>query len=613
MDKKNTTIGILLLLAAIGLFMWQSKQAQAYEKTQAARAQQEIAEQARTAIAERQSQPAISTGQPAVAAPAAQPQVDIKPDQPEQRPVLENDFFRVEFTTWGGAVRTVNFKTYPAVQGENKPYSFNEEATFPALAVDKWDGKEITPTVDAFAIVEKSATKIAFTRQIAPGVWLDRTYEISLEKEGAATYTISHVSTIRNESATAFTPQPFFIDLGVATPDKADSYGYSLNSGYYNGESFIFDRISDFAGGGFLGFTHHDPKTFVQWNDSVVWATTKNQFFASILTPSKPAQHVIARPIHLAPNIDGVVTQGLATAIGFDIPTIAAGGRADITMTCYVGPKEYKRLAKLTDHQDKVMQFGWSKPLGFIGNFVAFVGKLFYTCLGGIQLLVINWGLAIIVMTIIIRLIFWPLTAKAADSSRKMAKLQKPLKEIQEKYKDNPKKRNEETLALWKKHKINPLAGCLPVLIQLPIFIAFYYMLRGASELRFAHFLWISDLSLPDTVATLWSFPVNIMPLLMGVSMFYQMHLAPSPSTDPTQAKIMKFMPLIFLFFCYNFSSGLVLYWTISNCMSIIQQLHTNHKRNLEDAEELAGPNGKVVDAKLVAKSTKAKGGKNKK
>jgi YidC/Oxa1 family membrane protein insertase len=279
-------------------------------------------------------------------------------------------------------------------------------------------------------------------------------------------------------------------------------------------------------------------------------------------------------------------------------------------MSCYVGPKEFRRLSHLAEHQDKVMQFGWSKPFGFLGDFVAFVGKLFYTGLCAIQYAVVNWGLAIIVMTILIRLVFWPLTAKAADSSRKMARLQKPLKEIQEKYKDDPKKRNEATLELWKKNKVNPLAGCLPVLIQIPIFIAFYYMLRGASELRFAHFLWINDLSLPDTVAVVWGFPLNIMPLLMGVSMFYQMHLAPSPSTDPMQAKIMKFMPLIFLFFCYMFSSGLVLYWTISNCMSIIQQLHTNHKRDLEEAAEAAG-GGTIVNAKLVSKPSK--GGKKKK
>jgi YidC/Oxa1 family membrane protein insertase len=172
---------------------------------------------------------------------------------------------------------------------------------------------------------------------------------------------------------------------------------------------------------------------------------------------------------------------------------------------------------------------------------------------------------------------------------------------------------NEETLELWKKHKVNPLAGCLPLLIQMPIFIAFYYMLRGASELRFAHFLWINDLSMQDTVATLFGFPVNIMPLLMGITMFYQMHLAPTPGADPMQAKIMKFMPLIFLVFCYTFSSGLVLYWTVSNCMSIIQQLHTNHKRSLEDASEAvaATPSGAIPVTVVPDLSTK--GNKRKK
>jgi YidC/Oxa1 family membrane protein insertase len=578
MDKKNTTIGILLLLAAFGLWIWQAKQTREAEAQQASRPQVQQVEQASAPA------PAATTA-PAAATPSASAAAET-PEAPEEKFVLENDFIRVHFTSLGGAVEKVEILDYKAEQGGKAPYAFNEGTPTPIYAIDQWRAGVLTSSRDSWTVVEKTATKVVFQRTVAPGVTALHSYEISLSSEGPAPYTIRQSYSLANGGSMAYSPDTLFINLGTAAPDKADSYGYSLNAGYYDGEDFIYEAPSYFQGGGW--FTHSAPKSHVEWSGNVVWATTKNQFFASIATPVKPAQRVISRPVPLGVDAEGKPLTGLSTSIGFDLPVLAAGGSANVSMDCYMGPKEYRRLSLLSENQDKVMKFGWSTPLGFLGAFVGFIGKLFYMGLTALQHVTINWGVAIILMTILIRLVFWPLTAKAAESSRKMAKLQKPLKELQEKYKDNPKKRNEETLELWKKHKVNPLAGCLPILIQMPIFIAFYYMLRGASELRFAHFLWIGDLSLPDTVASIGGFPINIMPILMGVSMFYQMHLAPSPSTDPLQAKLMKFMPLIFLFFCYNFSSGLVLYWTVSNCMSILQQLQINRKRDAEEAAEAA-------------------------
>ena len=587
MDKKNTAIGVVLLVAAIGVWFWTGKQQREWEQTRAAQQQTE-------AVNAPAEAPAATAAAPAASVPAPAP--EALPALPEQKVVLENDFARFEFTSLGGAVEKVVVKKYKAVQGQDAPYAYNDGTGSLALGIDRWDGGKLVASRASWTLAEKSDTKVVFRRTISPGVVAVRSFEISTSAEGAEPYTLRSTYSIHNTGAAPYTPEPLWICLGTAVPDKADSYGFSLNAGYYNGDDFLYEAPNNFTAGGFL-FWSHEARSHFQWDDKVVWATAKNQFFACILTPVKTAQRVLARPVQLPPNAEGKSLVGLSTSVGFDIPTIAAGTSADVSMDTYIGPKEYKRVSQLSEHQDKVMKFGWSTPLGFLGSFVGFIGKLFYTCLCAIQMVTINWGIAIIVMTILIRLVFWPLTAKAAESSRKMAKLQKPLKELQEKYKDNPKKRNEETLELWKKHKVNPLAGCLPILIQMPIFIAFYYMLRGASELRFAHFLWMSDLSLPDTIATIGGFPINIMPLLMGITMFYQMHLAPSPSTDPMQAKIMKFMPLMFLFFCYTFASGLVLYWTISNCMSILQQLQINRKR---DAEEEAEAGGKVVTGKLV-------------
>src|SRR5262249_1724427 len=133
-------------------------------------------------------------------------------------------------------------------------------------------------------------------------------------------------------------------------------------------------------------------------------------------------------------------------------------------------------------------------------------------------------------------------------------------------------------------HKVNPAAGCLPLLVQLPIFLGLYFMLRTSSELRFASFLWIPDLSLPDTVAYIYGFPINILPILMAGSMFLQMKITPTPTTDSMQQKIFQLMPVIFLFFCYSFPAGLVLYWTVQNLLTIVQQYITNKMKDpLED------------------------------
>jgi YidC/Oxa1 family membrane protein insertase len=222
---------------------------------------------------------------------------------------------------------------------------------------------------------------------------------------------------------------------------------------------------------------------------------------------------------------------------------------------------------------------------------------------------------------VVIRLLLWPLTAKAARASKRMQKLAKPLQEIREKYKDNPQKLNQEMMGLWKRHKISPLSGCWPVLLQLPIFIAFFNLLRNSSDLRFAEFLWIRDLSMPDgsipmpdgTSLPFIGTAINVLPFVWLVSMYFQIRMMPTPSVDNAQVKIMKWMPFIFFPFTYYFSSGLVLYWTTTNCFSIFQQWMTNRTRDEEDVaieEEIAemeNPSKKKLKGPLISKKKKKK------
>ena len=192
------------------------------------------------------------------------------------------------------------------------------------------------------------------------------------------------------------------------------------------------------------------------------------------------------------------------------------------------------------------------------------------------------------------------------------------MKELNEKYKDDPQRKNQEMMKLYRTHKVNPLGGCLPMLIQIPIFIGFFYMLRTSSELRFAEFLWISDLSQPEKLFS-WGFSIpfigqyfNLLPILMSTTMYFQMKMTPTAGS-PEQQAIFKFMPIMMLVMLYNFGSGLCLYWTVQNLMTILQQTITNRRKDKEEiAEELEAKDpSKPVENPLIRKKPKKKKPKN--
>jgi len=196
-----------------------------------------------------------------------------------------------------------------------------------------------------------------------------------------------------------------------------------------------------------------------------------------------------------------------------------------------------------------------------------------------------SYGWAVIVITVIIKLIYWPLTQASTRSMKRMQALQPQMNAIREKYKDDPVKMNRKTMEFMKENKVSPLGGCLPSILQIPVFFGFYRMIQSAIELRGARFLWVGDLSQSDTLAVIpglgfvpfigipgVGLPINLLPLIMGATMLWQSHLAPpSPGMDPMQQKLMRYMPLMFMVFLYNFSAGLTLYWTVQNLLTIAQ------------------------------------------
>ena len=321
-------------------------------------------------------------------------------------------------------------------------------------------------------------------------------------------------------------------------------------------------------------------KSFPTRNCNVVWAAVYNRFFTIIVAPptNEPPEEIIVRHVKMPPlspeelaTVSKAITNqfGFQTAFVYPAITLASKQTVEQRFDVFAGPKEYKTLDRLAslfgNNMDLVMGFG-----GFFG----FFARLLLLSMNGLHALGLPYALTIIGITVIIKVLFWPLTQMSTRSMKRMQALQPQVKAIQEKYKDDPQKMNQKMMELWKQNKVNPAAGCLPMLIQLPIFFGFYRMLQTAIELRGAGFLWACDLSRADTVWVVpgLNFPLNPLPLIMGATQLWQMRLTPpSPGVDPVQQKMMQYMPLIFLFILYNFSSGLTLYWTVQNLLTIAQ------------------------------------------
>ena len=236
--------------------------------------------------------------------------------------------------------------------------------------------------------------------------------------------------------------------------------------------------------------------------------------------------------------------------------SIKAGENKTIGSKLWLGPKEQDALSQVAKNLDLTVDYGW----------LWFISIPLFKILNFIHSIVNNWGFAIILLTLVVRGVMFPLTKAQYTSMAKMRLLQPKLMEIKEKFKDDRQKIGAETMKLYKAEKVNPLGGCLPLLIQMPIFIALYWTLMESTELRQSSFiLWITDLSVKD--------PYFVLPILYGVSMFLLQKMSPTPITDPIQRKVFMAMPFIFTFMFCTFPAGLTLYWLISNCFTIFQQV----------------------------------------
>lgn len=353
--------------------------------------------------------------------------------------------------------------------------------------------------------------------------------------------------------------------------------------------NFVFKRVDWLKG--FL--FRPDRESYESEAKHLDWAGVKSEYFTLI---TRPLEHrpgkIWAR--RFATTIEGeeeqsikMQTKGIECALGLPPDTLAPGETRVFDYEIYMGPKKFALISQLPDGQraamgyDKVPMmetlFGWIiKPLA----------QLFVTLLTTFNGWFGNYGVAVLLLTVVVRAIMWPLHAKAHATSKQMAQLTPMLNELRAKYEDDPQKMQQEQMKLWAEYGINPMGGCLPALVQMPIFIAYFRMLSSAVELRHEPFVaWIKDLSMPDTITSIGGFDINLLPVLMAATSYVQFAMMPKTG-DKNQRMIFMMFPLMFLYFCYTYASALALYWTWSNLISIFQTYVLN-KRPIPPLQKL--------------------------
>lgn len=286
------------------------------------------------------------------------------------------------------------------------------------------------------------------------------------------------------------------------------------------------------------------------------WIGIIQRYFAGAwILPSEKSREFYSKKV-----ADNIYASGLLSKIN----TIFPGESGTFISNVYLGPQSKSDLSAAAEGLEYAVDYGW----------LTFIASPLFSVLSAIQKVVINWGVAIILLTVLIKLLFYPLSAASYKSMAQMREVAPRLQSMKEKFGDDKQKMQQAMMELYKTEKINPLGGCLPILVQIPVFIALYWVLLGSVELRGAPFLWwIQDLSVKD--------PYYILPILMAASMFIQMKLNPKP-TDPMQARLMMWMPVVFSIFFFFFPAGLVLYWLVNNVLSIGQQWYVNKKIHTE-------------------------------
>ncbi|HVU08592.1 MAG TPA: membrane protein insertase YidC [Verrucomicrobiae bacterium] len=496
--------------------------------------------------------------------------------------VVSNSVARYTFTSRGGGLKLVELLKFPETislrwkrnsNETNAVATLNTRADVPVMAI-LGDTNLIG---DGDFTLTKTDDGVRAEKDLPEGLKLVKEFHLS------SNYLINASARLENTSGKPLALPAQEIVIGTATPMDADDNGMYLGALWYDGETYADTPVSYFnTNTSFLGTIPRTPKTeFRAGANNVLWAAAQNQFFTllAMTETNQPAEQVVERPVNLPALLEGSTAPavGIQTALVYPAQTLAANSTATRQIILYAGPKEFRALSAIGDQfqnrADLAMNFG----TGFasfwgVGTFFA---KLLLSGMNWLHdVLKISYGWTIVVITLLLRGVFWPLMATSMKSAKKMQALAPEIKALKEKFKDDPQKFTQKQMELWKKNKVNPMSGCLPLVVQMPVFVGFYTMLRSAIELRGAHWLWVQDLSKADTIFLIpgLNFPFNLLPLLMVGAMIWQAHLQPpSPGMDASQQKMMRFMPLLMLLWFYGYASGMALYMTVSTLASAVQ------------------------------------------
>ena len=528
---------------------------------------------------------------------------------PEERPTFASEEAIVTLSTRGGAIISTQLSEYRStVERDSEPLVL-DFASGPALSIFGIEGLGTNYHYDiSIGADGRSAT---IHRSLGQGLEFSRTIQftnhyllevadmLSNTGDGALSIpehgvTIGPMSTIQTKSQMRGISYLGVDTLASAGGSDVIHWGKKLSKVFGVRTSFMSCGAPNVRGRPFVGSMRLGTT-----ND---WAAVKNKYFVQILAPAEAA-----------PDCEIVVTRDRALTNTLQVASVSANLRRKGRVlqpgethtwraTYYAGPKKYSILRELDNHQHRVMQFGW-------WEWFRWLCQMLLTSLNGIYEVIPSYGIAIIIVTFVMRVLFWPLTHKSTDSMKRMQAIQPLVTKIREKHKDNPKKMNQEVMALYREHKVNPMASCLPMVAQIPVFIALFIVLRSAVELRFAEFLWIADLSEPEGLLA-GKIPLigalNILPLLMTATTLLQQKMTPTGG-DPQQQKIMMFMPVIFLFLFYNMAAALVLYWTISQGLAVAQMAWQRRKRASDPAPEPAAAEPAFTKKPAPAKKSRSR------
>ncbi|PZR74018.1 MAG: hypothetical protein DLM73_09230 [Chthoniobacterales bacterium] len=517
---------------------------------------------------------------PAPAATATPSPAESAPVFAEKTETLRNGDVEFHLTNRGGAITEAVLLNHVAENGQRVVLNGTDRVPIGAI-VEQPDARALVE----FAVARQDDGSVQFERKTAEGITVRKKFFFVPSTEKKDNFVAEMDVEFRNDGAQAYSNAGYFITLGSTHPiHPKDLSSYTRLAWCIEGKANGID-VNWFAAQNYplVGIQKRAAQPIYREKvNGAEWAGMTNQFFTDLVTPlNAKIGELWARPFDIK-QTEGPALLGVEGAMGMPGFKLDPGQTATLRFQLYAGPKLYGRLAKLEHDEAEIMNFGmWKLVSQFLLNFMNLIHGWVH-----------DYGVAIILLTACVKGVLWPLQNKANKSMRKMSALAPKMQALKEKYKDDPTKMNQEVMKLYKEHGVNPVGGCLPMMIQIPIFFGLFSMLGQAAELRNASFLWVHDLSQPDTIAHIpgLGWPINILPLIMGATNLWLMRMTPKTG-DSTQQKVMMFMPLIFLFFCYNFAAALALYYTTQNLFTILQ-LYQNRKQPVPVLEKVA-PAGK--------------------